>query len=434
MVYLGFHVGYDVWLARCQKVGTTLPHHFSFAVIPNFRGILFVQNMDYFFHRLGSSPITSFSTIFYCCICFMKKRIGGYLIGKAPSSSQKKAKKSKKKLPQKIDLRKFLTSVEEQIGNSCVANAMAGAYEYLAKRELGEAADVSRLYIYFNARYMDDMHDDDAGAYMQSAINGLIEYGACSEELWPNNEDSINDEPPAEAYEHGAYFKVVDKEYIETDLDLWRETLAEGYPIAFALNTFDSFDDACKNKGRVPMPRKTDNTRDTHGWHAMLCVGYSDIDKVFIVRNSWGKQWGDKGYCYIPYDYMMHDDYNSHDSWIIKSVENLDYSFDIEVEDEDSYFYDEDYLVINDFYVYTEETEEFATDLEELILEYVGEEEDYFFDYETLEDDGGTYIQLNEFYLLVEDYESFLSDLDDLSIEYGGEDGYDYTIEGEEEE
>lgn len=363
----------------------------------------------------------------------MKRRIGGYLIGKAPNSSQKKAKKSDKTLPQKIDLRKFLTSIEEQIGNSCVANAMAGAYEYLAKRELGEAADVSRLYIYFNARYMDGTHDDDVGAYMQSAINGLIEYGACSEELWPNDEDSINNEPPAEAYEQGDYCKIVDKEYIETDLDLWRETLAEGYPIAFALNTFDSFDDACKNKGRVPMPRKTDNTRDTHGWHAMLCVGYSDIDKVFIVRNSWGKQWGDKGYCYIPYDYMMHDDYNSHDSWIIKSVENLDYSSDIEVEDEDSYFYDEDYLIISDFYVYTEETEEFATDLEELILEYVGEEEDYFFDYETLEDDGGTYIQLNEFYLLVEDYESFLSDLDDLCIEYGGEDGYDYTIEEEEE-
>jgi hypothetical protein len=57
--------------------------------------------------------------------------------------------------------------------------------------------------------------------------------------------------------------------------------LAEGYPIAFALNTFDSFDEATKNRGRLPLPKTTDNVRETHGWHAMLCVGYSDEDYYF---------------------------------------------------------------------------------------------------------------------------------------------------------
>jgi C1A family cysteine protease len=46
----------------------------------------------------------------------------------------------------------------------------------------------------------------------------------------------------------------------------------------------------------------------------MLCVGYSDPDRVFIVRNSWGSDWGDKGYCYIPYDYLMSEKYNDGDS------------------------------------------------------------------------------------------------------------------------
>ena len=139
---------------------------------------------------------------------------------------------------------------------------------------------------------------------MEYAIQGLKEYGACAENLWPNEYDYVNDEPSSEAYDQGGNFKIVDAEFIETDLNLWRETLADGYPIAFALNTFNSFDEASKNKGRVPMPRKSDNVREEHGWHAMLCVGYSDIDKVFIVRNSWGLEWGDKGYCYIPYDYV----------------------------------------------------------------------------------------------------------------------------------
>ena len=361
-------------------------------------------------------------------------RIGGYLAGKMPANAKKRIAKSSRALPQKVDLRKFLTSIEEQVGNSCVANAMAGAYEYLAKRELGEASDVSRLFIYYNARYIDDSHDKDGGSYMEYAIKGLQEYGACSEELWANDYEYVNEEPPTEAYDQGSNFKIVEAEYIATDLDLWRETLSDGYPIAFALNTFKSFDDACKNKGRVSMPKNTDEERAEHGWHAMLCVGYSDIDKVFIVRNSWGEAWGDKGYCYIPYNYVINQEYNAHDSWIIKSVENLDYSEGVEVEDDDSYFYDEGYLVINDFYVYTEDADAFAEDLEKLILEYVESEEYFYFDYETDKDDGGEYILLNEFYLYTEDEEGFLSDLEDLAIEYGGEDGYDYSIEGEDEE
>jgi C1A family cysteine protease len=358
----------------------------------------------------------------------MDNRIGGYKIGKMPAGANMKTLKSTESLPQKVDLRKFLTSVEMQIGNSCVANAMAGAYEYLAKRELGDAADVSRLYIYYNARYLDGTQDEDSGSYMQRAIEGLIEYGACSEEMWPNDENSINAEPHTDAYNQGAAFRVVEKEYIDTELDLWRETLAEGYPIAFALNTFDSFDEACNNKGRVPMPKASDNVRETHGWHAMLCVGYSDIDRVFIVRNSWSEEWGDKGYCYIPYDYMIHPDYNSHDSWIIKAVENLDYSEGVVVDDEESMFYNSDYLIFKDFYVYTEQSEEFSDELEELILEYVKSEQDFFFDWETLEDDGGVYISLKEFYLSTEEELGFWNALDELCIVYGGEDGYDYTV------
>ena len=361
-------------------------------------------------------------------------RYGGYRIGKVPEDAKRRERSHQEKLPLRVDLRKFLTSVEAQVGNSCVANAMAGAYEYLAKRELGDSEDVSRLYIYYNARYLDGSHEEDAGSRMKTAIDGLIEYGACSEQLWPNDESMINDEPDEDAYTQGSNFRIVEAEYIETDLALWKETLAAGYPIAFALNTFKNFDDASRNRGRVPMPKANAETRQTHGWHAMLCVGYSDIDKVFIVRNSWGIEWGDKGYCYIPYDYVMHGDYNGHDSWVIKSVENLDYSEDIEAEGDDSYFYDDEYLQISDFYVYTEDADAFVEQLDALINEYVESEEDYFFDYEVDEDDDGVYIQFGEFYLLTEDEDGFLEALDALAEEFGGEDGYDYSLDEEEEE
>lgn len=130
-----------------------------------------------------------------------------------------------------------MTDVEEQVGNSCVANAFVGAYEYLAKRSLGEAGDVSRLFVYYNARYHDGDGSEqlDQGTYMRSAIAALTEYGACSEDYWPNDEDLIFQEPDEVAYNHAANFKIVEAEAIATDLGLWRHTLAEGYPIAFAL-------------------------------------------------------------------------------------------------------------------------------------------------------------------------------------------------------
>ena len=348
-------------------------------------------------------------------------RIGGYQAGRVPEDAVKRIAKNQETLPQKVDLRKFLTSVERQVGNSCVANAMAGAYEYLAKRELGDAKDVSRLFIYYNARYLAGKPDKDTGSNMEKAIDGLIEYGACAEHLWPNEKDYINHEPAQEAYDHGANFKIVSAEYAETDRNLWREVLADGYPITFAINTFSSFDDASKNKGRVPMPKASDNVRTTHGWHAMLCVGYSDIDKVFIVRNSWGEQWGDGGYCYMPYDYVMHKDYNAHDSWIIKAVENLDYSEDVAVEDDASFFYNEGYLVIQDFKAYCTDSEQFIADLTQLVSDYTESEEDYFFDYETVEDENGIeYLQITEFYLNTEDHDIFMEELDNLATESTG--------------
>ncbi|MDX1904479.1 MAG: C1 family peptidase [Thermonemataceae bacterium] len=360
-------------------------------------------------------------------------RIGGYRAGKSNTDAKRKSTKKYEDtaLPKVVDLRKYMTPVEEQVGNSCVANAFAGAYEYLAKRTLGDSGDVSRLFIYYNARYMEETQEEDCGSVMAHAIEGLKNYGACAEDVWPNNQEMITEEPPEEAYEHASQFTIEEAEFIETDLDLWRHTLAEGYPIAFALNTFDSFDEATRNRGKVPMPKKSDNIRETHGWHAMLCVGYSDKDRMFIVRNSWGNSWGDEGYCYIPYDYVIHPEYNGHDSWIIKSVSDLEFTKDIWYEDEEnSYLADENAILLYDFYIETEEAEDFAVALEELCLEYVENEEDFYFDYE-YED---TTLNINNFEIITESIDDFLADLEQLCEEYAIEGAYDFSYEANEEE
>ena len=364
-----------------------------------------------------------------------KHRIGGYQAGQRPAQAifHQIGRFLQQQLPPRVDLRKYMTDVEEQIGNSCVANAFVGAYEYLAKRDLGESGEVSRLFVYYNARARQGYQQEDCGTQMYCAIESLREYGACSEACWPNDEALLCEEPYAEAYEHGAYFKIVEAEYLETNLNLWKHTLAEGYPIAFALNTFESFDEATRSRGRVPMPKQSDNVRETHGWHAMLCVGYSDKDRMFIVRNSWGNAWGDRGYAYIPYDYIMHQDYNAHDSWIIKSLSDLDFSADV-WEDDESFFADENSLLLYDFYVCTNEPDSFVEALDALCQEYVESEEDYYFDYEMQEDEDSWTVTILNFDLTIDDAEEFLENLDTLCQNYTIDENYSCSLDGEVEE
>lgn len=220
-------------------------------------------------------------------------------------------------LPPKIDLRPYMTAVEDQgDSNSCTANAMAGAYEYLGKRLNNQETNVSRLFIYYNARNLDGATDQDEGTYLRSCIKVLKKYGACSEETWPFDLDYVYTSPEEEAYHEASSFLVEDAYRVEVDLDQMRSCLAEGYPFTFGLELFASFQSAGAN-GLIPMPDPENDRHD--GGHAMLCVGYSDPDKVFIVRNSWGDDWGDRGYCYIPYDYMTNADLNG-DLWSIRRV------------------------------------------------------------------------------------------------------------------
>ena len=51
----------------------------------------------------------------------------------------------------------------------------------------------------------------------------------------------------------------------------------------------------------IPSPSQGDKLI---GGHAVVLVGFKENEKVFVVRNSWGKGWGDNGYFYMPYDFI----------------------------------------------------------------------------------------------------------------------------------
>jgi C1A family cysteine protease len=50
-----------------------------------------------------------------------------------------------------------------------------------------------------------------------------------------------------------------------------------------------------------------------------MAVGYDDSQQRFIVRNSWGANWGMKGYFTMPYAYLTEQNLSS-DFWTVRLV------------------------------------------------------------------------------------------------------------------
>lgn len=312
-----------------------------------------------------------------------KIKLGGVVDSdkKPPKSKDYSATKyDEADLPKRVDLRPYMTDVEDQSQtNSCVANAIAGAYEYLRVRITGKYKDVSRLFIYYNARLMDGIEEDE-GSSIATSIQVLQEMGTCKEKTWPYKIGKVNKKPHDDAYTEAARFLIESAEEIPVDLNTMKQCLAEGHPFIFSLALCKSFDRAGRS-GRVPTPDPSEAGREEHSRHAMLCVGYSDTRQVFIVRNSWGADWGDEGYCYIPYAYMTNPAY-CRSCWTIRAITDLDFSAGILTEDEDVSDYEsEDYTEEGDEEEYEYYYEEEGDD------EEYDEDEDDEYDEEDDEDD-----------------------------------------------
>ena len=112
---------------------------------------------------------------------------------------------------------------------------------------------------------------------------------------------------------------------IDQNLHQLKAALIEGYPVLCGVNIYSNFEtDDVKETGNIKLPNKDDNLV---GGLAITLVGFDEGDKVFIAKNSWGAEWGDNGYCYIPYDYIL-DPKLSSDFWIIrKTYENKETEF-----------------------------------------------------------------------------------------------------------
>lgn len=181
-----------------------------------------------------------------------------------------------------------------------------------------KAGGASRLGIYYYTRLGEGTPNVDAGASIRDAIKTMNSYGACSEANWPYNLNNIFVQPSAWSTANMSHHKALRYYAVGQDAAQIMGTIASGFPIGYGTVVFPSFE-ATDASGIVADP---DPSREAPiGGHALSAVGYRSINNRLYakVRNSWGDGWGDKGYCYISFDYLLNAQL-CFDFWVVKAV------------------------------------------------------------------------------------------------------------------
>ena len=226
-------------------------------------------------------------------------------------------------IPKQVDLSSYWDTIKDQgqLG-SCSAFPVAAVYEFAAKNN-NKNVDISELFIYYNSRKLTGRENEDSGSTLIDSIRAVKEHGACYSSTYPYNIENFTLEPDEKAYEE-AMHQVVDRAVrVNINEKDFKHAAYNGYPIIFGLKLYESFYPR-NSKGVVPYPSPNEQQNKNHSHHAMLIVGFNDDEKLFKVRNSWGTQFGDNGYCYIPYDYLANPDYCS-EAFIITEIADLSF-------------------------------------------------------------------------------------------------------------
>lgn len=224
-------------------------------------------------------------------------------------------------LPTTADLRPWCSPIENQLNlGSCTAHAGIGIFEYYERRAFGKHIDASRLFLYKTTRNL--MHlTGDTGAFLRTTMGALVLFGAPPEEYLKYVIADFDKEPSAFCYAFGQSYQALsyyrfDPPGTQRDVLLKniKTALTGGLPSMFGFTVYDSYTQAGKS-GKFPFPAPGDKRV---GGHAIVAVGFDDNMKIkninpkgietkgaLLIRNSWGTGWGEQGYGWLPYDYVL---------------------------------------------------------------------------------------------------------------------------------
>jgi C1A family cysteine protease len=161
----------------------------------------------------------------------------------------------------------------------------------------------------------------DTGAFIRSAMKALRLFGAPPERYWPYVIEKFDDDPSPFAFALAQNWQALKYYRIDTSsrtrpycLNMMKELIVRKLPVVLGFRVFSWGNE----EGEFPLP---DAGQSPRGGHAVMACGFDDDRKIggskgaFLIRNSWGTGWGNKGYGWLPYGYVLL--YLSSDFWTL---------------------------------------------------------------------------------------------------------------------
>ncbi|MEE3719801.1 C1 family peptidase [Tumidithrix elongata RA019] len=267
-------------------------------------------------------------------------------------------------LPKSVDLRDWFSAITNQKGNpSCTAHAGVALMEYFQKRinrTLNKDAssindNLSWSFLHKITRNLMES-SVDFGATIRDTLKAMALFGIPPAKYWDGNKE-LDEEPSAFCYAYAQnyqathYFRLdISESCKDMILVRIRIALASGFPSVFGFHDPNILKDYTKKynpkestennqkSGQISVVRSNILNKNTEKeGHALVAVGYDDIMEfnnpddpnqplkgAFLVRNSWGEDWGDRGYGWLPYYYVEKG--LATDWWSLLNAEWIDFS------------------------------------------------------------------------------------------------------------
>ena len=185
------------------------------------------------------------------------------------------------------------SDVYAQNGYSCTANALCAAYKLLLKKQNFLMFNPSCQFLYYNTRKYEGTAPEVEGAQLGNAVVAFNCIGVCDEEEYY--------EPPGEeCYKAATGNNLCKYHRLEQKINHFKACLInDKCPFVFGFVVYKNFKRNFRGVYSMPMPMPMGD--EPARGHAVMATGFDDKYQCIIALNSWGRDWGDQGYFYVPY-------------------------------------------------------------------------------------------------------------------------------------